>query len=153
MEGKLNSPSTYEGTTNFPTSYHKKMLNLCHGQSEEELSSSSVGPGFNMAQLWAKERADKKSKVFSLEVGVKPPGKSSSLSQSFDHVDFRAIDSIDQELSRKELSLCVALLLLHLTFIPFLFVDLLKAKELEVPRRRGALSARAESMLVDCQHN
>ncbi|CAA6663126.1 unnamed protein product [Spirodela intermedia] len=27
------------------------------GQEEEQLSSSDVGPGFNMAQLWAKERA------------------------------------------------------------------------------------------------
>ncbi|CAA7399573.1 unnamed protein product [Spirodela intermedia] len=113
---------------------------------EEQLSSSDVGPGFNMAQLWAKERAalservpgNSKSKVFSLPVGIKSSGKASVVSQSFDNMDAETLDEIGRESTTSQVTFDT-----HTSVL----AALMKGKGFEIPRKRGALTARAESML------
>ncbi|XP_078440146.1 GTP binding protein [Wolffia australiana] len=95
---------------------------------QEELMSSSVGPGFNMAQLWAKERAslsgkrqtNPKLKDFSMSIGVKSSGNDSMVPESLSRMDVGALDRVSREPSRMDM---------------------------EMTRKRGALSARAKSML------
>uniref|UniRef100_A0A1D1XPV4 Protein ACCUMULATION AND REPLICATION OF CHLOROPLASTS 3 n=1 Tax=Anthurium amnicola TaxID=1678845 RepID=A0A1D1XPV4_9ARAE len=103
------------------------------GPQGEQLSSWNVGPGFHIAQLWAKEREAvsgnmpriSELNVFTLPVGVKSTWQS-DISQYSDLMDSETSDGTGGE-------------------SPVL--TLLKGKGVDMPRRRGVLSARAESML------
>ncbi|MQL87935.1 hypothetical protein Taro_020484, partial [Colocasia esculenta] len=104
------------------------------GLQGEQVTSWTVGPGFHIAQVWAKERealsgnmpTSIKSNVFSLPVGVKSSAESSDISQSYNPLDAETLDHASGE------SLASA--------FPW-------GKGVDVPRKRGQLSARAESML------
>lgn len=126
----------------------------------ELINSWNVGPGLDIAEQWAKERAvsfgatAKSDKLNALPVGVKPSEQSKDGSQFlnppqpadlkniddrtgevFDNPNFRSWDALTDASFEAIMDFCNAT------------STYLKGKSADVPKKQGLLSARASSML------
>lgn len=134
-----------------------------HAFQRTPLISRNVGPGFHIAQEWAKERAISgatpvldKQNSFSLPVGVKKPLSQSTDGQQFSKSsqpsDPRAtydINGVSQD--PPDLLSWDALTDASVEAVKDVYSaasTLLKGNNADIPRKQGVLSVRAASMLV-----
>ena len=141
------------------------MTFLCYevsGVHREQDGNFIVGPGFHIAQIWAKERAAfvgpnqiDMLEIFTLPVGVKPSSKSCSnrLAYSESHLPETSGKMSTESLNTANIPSSDALPDTGLDAITEMYnaaLRLLRGKNVDQPRKHGILSERAASMLVIC---
>ncbi|KAJ8760503.1 hypothetical protein K2173_015170 [Erythroxylum novogranatense] len=125
----------------------------------EPLNSWNLGPGYQIAQKWAKEMAEANAKldnlsIFTLPVGVRPPDEpkdSLNISYSTEFTSPKTDDSVkEQALVDSSISSWGALTEASILAMKDFYSNAstqLKSRKADVPKKQGVLSIRAASML------
>ncbi|XP_020534978.1 protein ACCUMULATION AND REPLICATION OF CHLOROPLASTS 3 isoform X2 [Jatropha curcas] len=147
LDTRMESSDDYDQSTEETPALQRKPL-----------ASWNLGPGYQIAQQWAKERAGASSmldnlSIFCLPVGVRPSGEFKeglNISYSAEFPDPKVEDVVKEHKLNSSISSWGAL-----TDAGFLLVrdfynnasTTLRGRNADVPKKQGVLSVRAASML------